>query len=218
MEFQDFVRRCVSLFREAKKKKMISPRVTRGRAGSCSSACEDLIALAISEMIPNEYKLLVDYPLTVRHGNGQRAKTAYPDVAVLYNRTLAGVIEIKVDLGYLPEDWSKQSGGMFSQLQQATSLTYRTNVGTVNNEVISISPAKEMDRIVVVLSGLNDHGRLDAIKQANSVCFVLMPQHHPNSYYVDANNLEKFITAIADDPRGWDSLKRHLARRYQNQN
>jgi hypothetical protein len=98
MEFQDFVRKCVLLFREAKQKKVISPRVTRGRAASCSSACEDLIALAISEMIPNGYQLLVDYPMTVRHGNGQGAKTAYPDVTVLCNRTLAGVIEIKVDL------------------------------------------------------------------------------------------------------------------------
>jgi hypothetical protein len=101
-------------------------------------------------------------------------------------------------------------------LQEATSITYKTNVGTVNNEVIPVSPAEQIDRTVIILSGLNDHGRLGAFKQANPACFVLMPQHHPNEYSVDANNLEIFIAEITNDPVGWESLRTYLVGRYQN--
>jgi len=46
-----------------------------------------------------EYIALVDYPISFRYRG--KNKTLYPDIIVLKEDTLKGIIEVKIDLGYL---------------------------------------------------------------------------------------------------------------------
>jgi len=208
MEFKDFVDKCVAIFQEAKNKKLISLRVRRGRAGNCSSACEDLIAIGISEMIPQRYNLLVDYPLTVRCKDQKRAEMIYPDITILSGDKLIGLIEVKNDLGYMSEDWERQNREKLETLQKAELITYRKNVNAgVKEPKIPIVPVKKLDQIIIVITGKNDH---DKTKLLNlHTCFILMPSHHPNHLSATKN-----IPEIIKNESGWHELKKYLTEHY----
>ena len=206
MEFKNFVDKCVEIFQNAKNKKDIAPRVKRGRAGNCSSACEDLIAIAISEMIPQKYHLLVDYPLTVQ--NKDQKRMIYPDITILSGDKLIGLVEVKNDLGYMPEDWAKLNQDNLERLQKAESITYRKNVNADVKDRepgIPIMPVDKLDQIVVVITGENAHGKLKSLQNF----FILMPRHHPNK-----QNADKDVPEIIKDPSGWNELKKYLTGHY----
>jgi hypothetical protein len=210
MKFETFVDKCVAIFQRAKKKKALSSRVKRGRAGSCSSECEDLLALCVSDEIPEKYTLLVDYPITVRREGQKRAETIYPDIAVISGNVLHGVIEIKNDLGYMSEDWAKKSHENLGKLQKANSISYKQTVNVGAKEPkIGLNVAGQLKQAVVVISGENAHGRMDALQKQHK-CFILMPQHHPN--HCDAS---KDVQEIIKNPGGWIALNRYLADNYK---
>lgn len=210
MKFDIFATKCVAIFQEAKRKKSIAPpRVMRGRAGSCSSDCEDLLALGISEMIPEKYSLLVDYPLTIRNQTQARAETIYPDIAILCENRLVGVVEIKNDLGYMSEDWAKKSQENLRKLQSAESISYRKNVNVNMREPqASIVADKNVAQAVIVISGENAHGRMGAL-QGQHTCFILMPHYHPNH-----PEAAKDIQEIIQDSTGWSALEKYMAAHY----
>jgi hypothetical protein len=209
MEFTDFVKRCIGIFQEAKRKKEIAPRVARGRAGSCSAECENLIAVAVSGILPHKYALLVDYPLTVRRTGAGRAETFYPDIAILCESKLVGVLEIKNDLGYMSEDWANKSAENLDKLQSAESINYREDVNVPSSGLRSVEPARPMRHAVIVISGKNSHGRMAAL-QARNKCFVLMPKHHPNDFDVDRK-----VGDILQSPAGWNDMREYLSSQYQ---
>jgi len=209
MEFTDYVNRCIGIFKEAKRKKMIASRVARGRAGSCSAECENLLAVAVSEILPQKYTLLVDYPLSISRQGAARAETFYPDIAILCENKLVGVLEIKNDLGYMSEDWANKSGENLEKLQSTVSITYREDVNVPSSELHSIEPAKPMRHAVIVISGKNAHGRMAAL-QARHKCFILMPKHHPNDFDVDRK-----VGDILKSPAGWNDMREYLSSQYQ---
>lgn len=208
MEFTDFVNRCIGIFQEAKRKKEIVPRVTRGRAGSCSAECENLIAVAVSEILPQKYTLLVDYPLTVRRTGAARTETFYPDIAILCENKLSGILEIKNDLGYMSDDWANKNGENLEKLQSAESIAYREDVNVPSSELRSIEPVRPLKQAVVVISGKNAHGRMAALKERQK-CFILMPKHHPNDYGVN-----KKLHDILKSPSDWDNMREYLSAQY----
>lgn len=210
MNFETFADKCIALFQEAKRKKSIAPpRVMRGRAGSCSSDCEDLLALGISEMIPQKFSLLVDYPLTIRNTTGERAETIYPDIAILCENRLIGIIEVKNDLGYMSEDWANKSLQNLEKLQNAESISYRKNVNmNIREPKTSIIAEKNIKQAVVVISGENAHGRMSAL-QGQHTCFILMPHYHPNH-----PNAAKDIKEIVRDSSGWTDFEKYMAAQY----
>jgi hypothetical protein len=214
MKFGKFVEKSVTAFFSKKEEKQISPRIKRGRSPSSSAEIEDLLARAISDVIPKNYYILVDYPLSYKIPEHKRAKTIYPDIAIVERERLFGIIEFKVDLGYLQEEWSTQSNGIFQELKQAKTVTHREEVGVPNKTKVDLGVNKTLKRCVVVLTNENDHGRMDKFKKQNK-CFVLFSGKHPNSHDIPISKKEEFIKELSIDSSGWDAFIQYLASTYK---
>jgi len=180
--------------RESKKK---SERVRRGRMPSIANEFEDRFAALLERVLPKRYSMLVDY--RVSHRVGKQMKTYYPDVSIVRNGSvLAGIIELKVDLGYTKGEWLAKSKESFRSLRKARTVQYRRESGTTNKETDTLEVARDLCRAVVILSGKNDHGKLPLLmKEKDS--FVLSSNVHPKSYEIDSSNQQRFLRQIAGD-------------------
>ncbi|OGR68273.1 MAG: hypothetical protein A2081_06175 [Elusimicrobia bacterium GWC2_61_19] len=133
----------------------------------------------------------------------------YPDITILFGDELVGIVEVKNDLGYMSEDWANQSRKKLEKLRNAELVTYKEHVNTkIKERVIPLHRTKEFNQIVVVISGINGHGKIDSLK-SNHTCFVLMPHHHPNNPIHDEE-----LKEIINDNSGWIELGKHLAKHY----
>lgn len=212
MTYKDFVSSTVNIFADKKAKKEIGKdhRIWRGRAPSASPELEELLSLVVADEIPKDFSLLVDYPLSYKV-SGKRAKTIYPDITVIKHVTIVGIIEFKIDLGYLPKDWSEKSLAIFGELKEAKNIKYKKHVGTPKAEESSLSVSDALKRCVVVLTKANDHNRIADFQKSNN-CFILCGGEHPNSHDLSMetikqsimnskNDCEKFVTYLKSNFR-----------------
>jgi hypothetical protein len=213
MNYPEFVRSAVQLFQCRKKAKRISERVFRGRAAKCDSDIEDLIAKAISGFLPQKYTLLVDQPISFSVREGSRKKTNYPDICVIQDNHLMGIVEVKIDLGYLKQDWVRENNIRLEELRGAASLSYNKDVGTPERCPQSLKPAQQVLSSVVVLTGKNAHGRMELFGKQDD-CFILIPDHHPNSHKIGEKDLERFIAQISETPLAWKKMEHYFKSRY----
>ena len=203
-EIKNLLKDVVQLFQEKKKSKKISARVQRGRASSIANEFEDRFATLLEKALPYKYSIFVDYPLSYKVEGRKRYKTSYPDVAIIRDSSvLVGIIELKIDLGYLPRGWADKTKAEFEHLCKAEKIRYKTDIGTDKAMVKELSVARELHKATVVLTGKNDHRRLLGFsKQEN--CFVLSRNIHPNDYAINDSNKIHFVEKIISDP---DNIK-----------
>lgn len=131
VEVRNLLEEMVELFQERKKSKKISERSHRGRAISAANEFEGKIAVLLEKALPDKYSFLVDYPLSYNTEGGKGHKTCYPDVAIVKDSSvLVAIIDLKIDLGYLPPDWVNTSRVEFENLSKAERVGYKINIGT----------------------------------------------------------------------------------------
>ncbi|MDP2682421.1 MAG: hypothetical protein Q8P28_06400 [Deltaproteobacteria bacterium] len=198
MIYKEFVKKAVRIFTQKKKEKgILKNRVFRGRAATSSSDLENLFAVAIAESIPKQYSILVDYPLSIKKGS-MRALTLYPDISIVKGNVLKGVIEFKIDLGYLKKEWINQHKTSIKQLENASILKYKKNVGTIKAKKDCLKISKKLASCVVVLSSENSHNRLDKFKTELKPYILFKRDNddngvHPNSSKMESNEIIKKI-------------------------
>jgi len=182
-----------------KVKKSISERIVRGRAPSLSYEFEEGFARLLAVALPQRYKILIDYPMSYEVEGKGRKKTSYPDIAIVRDsKVLTGIIELKIDLGYLREGWVESSASSLSDLRNATEVTFKTDVGRTAGEKVKVTVDPDLQRAIVLLTGINDHGRLPGfVVQPN--CFVLSSNVHPNGPEITESNRAQFLDKIHSD-------------------
>jgi len=214
MIFHTFVRKSVNIFFDKKEGKCISGRVKRGRAATSSAELEDLLAKAVADAIPKEYNILVDYPMSYNPSSRKRTKTIFPDIAIVKDNTLRGIIEFKSDLGYLQKNWSKQNKVLFEKFRQSKYATYKDDVGSPGSKEI-LKIRKGLKRCVAVLTDRNEHGKMPKFRKDNK-CFVLTTgEYHPNSHKVPIEEKDRIINDLALNSSGWDKFMKYLSRTYK---
>ena len=87
MEPQEFIRKIIELYREARKPRFYHPSVKRGVSRSIPSLTED-------------YDFFIDQYITFREG----IKTIRPDTVIAQNGEVKHIIDIKTDLGWKREE------------------------------------------------------------------------------------------------------------------
>ena len=123
--------------------------VTRGRRHIISSMVEDLLANFMQQRLADpDLRFWVDYALSYKLPGGGRAKTIYPDIAVVrqvrgHNQVVA-IVDVKMDLG-----WKRDFGTRMpaiaqdiQELKQASNVNRRVpnEGGRKFNEAVSILP------------------------------------------------------------------------------
>lgn len=211
MKYKEFVEKAVKIFDDKKRKKeILKNRVFRGRAASSSSDLEDLLAIAIAESIPKKYSVFVDYPLSFKSGN-KGTITMYPDISIIKDNILVGIVEFKIDLGYMKKEWINQFKNSIKRLQNSTILKYKENVGTINAKKDYLQTSKILKTCVVVLSSKNSHNRLQYFKKELKP-FILMQGIHPNAYKMIAKDKVELILKSNND---WLKFIKYLKTKYR---
>jgi len=211
-EIKDLLEKTVELFQERKISKRVSERIQRGRAVSIASEFEERFAILLERVLPANYLVLIDYPISYTVDDRKRRKTSYPDIAIVRNtQELVGIIELKIDLGYLKRGWVEKANSDFELLRTAGKATYKTDIGTPKAKARDISVARDLRRAVIVLTGANDHKRLLAFRERQENCYVLCSKdnRHPNDYSIDAYNRAAFLEKVFSDPQNqqeWQNL------------
>lgn len=195
----------------------IGNRSLRGRTISISDKFEEEFALFLEEILPTKYSFLIDFPLSY-HVNGRtRKKTTYPDIAIVENASvLAGVLELKIDLGFLRKGWAKDWNRNLAELSAAKEVSYRTSPRTGKKGKVRMSVLPDLPRAIVLLTANNDHKRLGLLTQ-KCKCHILSMHIHPRSRSITELNLKSKLQKICSDSDNcahWQDLATYLGTHY----
>ena len=181
LEIKYLLEDIIRLYQEKKENKKISQRIQRGRASSIANDFEERFAVFLEKVLPDKYSFLVDYPISYNITGRGRKKTSYPDISIVKDESvLAGIIELKIDLGYLADDWVTKSKTEFDNLRKAAVIQYTAGIRTEKRRPKkTLIVPQTLCKAVVVLSDQNDHGRLNRFLTQDN-CFILTRNIHPN--------------------------------------
>jgi hypothetical protein len=159
-----------------------------------------------------EYLALVDSPISFKYRG--KNKTLYPDILVLKENKLKGIIEVKIDLGYLKykkfgisynKDRSKKysfnkrknsfkknydrliKSKEFSYILKKNGLKERKNVKIVRN----------VKKITTIATKNNDHGRYEvfeeSMRNAGFILINILDKLNPNDDFCDVSAVKNEI-------------------------
>ncbi|MDZ4262861.1 MAG: hypothetical protein U1B30_11100 [Pseudomonadota bacterium] len=194
------IEKILKIFSEKKNNKKISNRIVRGRASASADAFEEELAKLIEKHVPEPINILVDYPISYKLMGAVRAKTIYPDIALVCERTILAIIEAKIDLGFLKDDWAKNRSEMFKGFKSA-------------NDISGYTISEKFSSCCVVLTAKNDHGRLDDFLEQpiNPIVLILEDHLHPNDDNL-VNDIGYFdrVTSCSKNHEQWKLLESFL--------
>lgn len=206
MTDNELIEKIISLYKEARVTTYIKKNIKRGRSHSISSRVEDLFAVYISEMLPENVEILIDQPFTY---HSDKTYAMYPDIAVIRNNEVVKLFDIKMDLGwnrdFYPFCKEKQEfideikglqvkakdGATKEQKTYKISDSVKINIVIVSNANISKTKREENEKRILTL----DKSKIEVFVLADA---------HPNNYdddditniplrQVDIENLKREI-------------------------
>lgn len=202
----------INLFEEKQRAKCISERAQRGRISPAGNDFEDRFAKSLMTVLPTEYRILVDYPLTYRPENSGRAITVYPDIIVVHGDIIKCILELKIDLGYAKDKWLIEKQNKFNDFRKLEKVSYLLSNGNKRKQKQELKVTNNTEIAFVILSAENDHGKVAHIS-GDMNCFILLSNFHPNNPNLNCN---KKITMIRGEDNsnqiGWGNLKKFLNR------
>ena len=177
----------------------VEGRVYRGRAVSISSSFETKMAHALLHFLPdNNFVILIDTPLSYHIRNVKRKKTLYPDLMIVRRvneakSELVGIIELKIDLGWLADGWATKRRRLWRELATVRELSIKENPLVKGK----LERKESIPVFTVVLTQQNDHGRWKKFERqhAGAVCSLLDKKYpHPNySEGLTPNQIKKCL-------------------------
>ncbi|MDR2110317.1 MAG: hypothetical protein LBP32_03325, partial [Spirochaetaceae bacterium] len=125
----------------------IAPGIYRGTKTSVSSDAEDLFARYVKERLPEPLEIWVDPQLSFP---GDRIFR--PDICVVNGKSIAGIFELKMDLGYLRETFAAEAEKRAALLRDLAGKTAHCGIG---NEVREAGFAGDLVMNFVSINGSN---------------------------------------------------------------
>lgn len=168
-----------------------------------SSGSEFQYDFAKTLFLGTEYKVLVDYPLIYDgvYKSGKRGKKmVYPDIAVMDEKNvLKAIIELKIDLGYLREDYKENLKSMIDAFRTNKIMKYKELVKFSDSEDVYMTIPKDFIKISIIGTKQNHQGRAEPFKEyVGSVGFrplILLDDVHPNPL-IKPETFEKELTEL----------------------
>lgn len=151
-------------------------------------------------------KILVDYPISYKLEDIPRAKTIYPDITLVRENTILAIIEAKIDLGFLKDDWASNRGDTLEALKSSGEITI---------DRTAVSVAKTFSSCCVVLTAQNNRGRLAGFLEQpiNPIVLILEDHLHPNDDNVLSDDgYFSRVTACSENHKQWAALENFLVR------
>lgn len=177
-----FVKEIKKLYKLSQRSKYVSEKIRRGRIHSVSNKAEDLFAKYVSNLLPNN-TILVDYPLSYK--NKEKTHILYPDIAIIENKKIKKIIDIKMDIG-----WKRNEIADFALNKEKFIIQLRG--GVISNKIdnVSITFSKSLKYFLVLISGSNVSGKkseeiFNNIRNINKnllELFILTDGVHPGEY------------------------------------
>ena len=198
----------LKIFSDKKSNKKISDRVVRGRASASADAFEEELAKLIENHALDAFapiKILVDYPISYKLSGAVRTKTIYPDITLVKKNTILAIIEAKIDLGFLKDDWVKKRSDIFNGFKLSSKITI---------DGIPFTISEKFSSSCVVLTGKNNHGRLAAFlkEPINPIVLILENHLHPNNNkLVNDNTYFNRVTTCSENHKQWVLLEKFLS-------
>ena len=182
-------------------------RAKRGRLVSAASDFQDALALFLVKLLPVDYQIFVDYPISYSVSSNTKARTFYPDILLVKEDTIEGIFELKIDLGYAPPDWLAKKKKEFDRINRAGIVSYISMTRENNRETKELYVSPNVIEAFVVFSAFNDHGKLAKLK-GSSKLFVLTGEWHPNNPALSSEDIESIIGAVSSDPENLKEWRR----------
>lgn len=192
----------VKTFRRNKRYKFVSDRIYRGRAPSASGVFEEEVARLIESHTSSSIKIYIDSPISFRKRPGERATIIYPDISLIRGSKLVGLVECKIDLGYLSDKWAKEYKQKIKALKQS---------GKFNIHREQISAHKDMLDFGVILSNSNHPENIEHFYNGvGDYCVFLSEcRSHPNNNDIQPR---KYVEDVGtqEEYREWRKLSGFL--------
>jgi len=187
MKDRELIDSIIELYKEARVTVFSKANIKRGRNHSIASKVEDLFAVYVSELLPDDVEILIDQPFTYRNDNNTNY-AIYPDIAVIKDSEIIKMFDVKMDLGwnrnFFPfcEDKQKLIDQIRSKEAKARdgvtkegkkyriSEKIKYNVVIISNENISKTKKDENLR------------EIDNLDKDKIEVFILTENIHPNNY------------------------------------
>ena len=171
--------------------KQISKRIKRGRQIPISSLFEEGLAILIEKFTSDDIKILVDFPVCYRLKPKERAKTIYPDIVLIRKESLIGILEAKLDLGFLSPKWANKRKQVFKQLESKKEILLRGEQYPV---------LQKFKKACVVLHAGNHKERLPGFREnVENPIFLISENHpHPNET-MNPEEIEAYIKKVQKD-------------------
>jgi hypothetical protein len=180
----------VKVFHNKKKSK---ERNQCGRARASGNEFEEELRHLIEKYTPKDIRIFVDFPLSLEKSSPKlRTKTFYPDIAFIRGKSLIGIVEAKIDLGYLSKDWVSDREKIINQLKFD---------GKVKKRGSEFSVSKRFMTACVILTARNDKKRLPLFRKDVENTFVLISQEHchPNNDKIVRRVKKDYLEGIKQD-------------------
>ena len=193
-EGEDFTRKIIELYQEARRSKFVNKKIKRGRSHSISSIAEDLFAEYLAKNIKCD-EILVDPPIKI----DSIKKYFYPDVAVIKNGEIVLTFDLKMDMGYIRDYLDILCKNGSDNVKKFCGKKCYTNIPTVDylrKDKKEYFFSSKLRHNIIIVSGRNVNsnklkkGLENAEKYEPDVkVFVLTDKKHPNEYGYTAEKL-----------------------------
>lgn len=199
------IKNMLKFFIDKKSNKNISARVVRGRASASADIFEEELAKLIEKRVSDPIKILVDYPISYKLPEAARAKTIYPDITLVRGDIILAIIEAKIDLGFLKDDWVNNRRDSVNAFKASSNITI---------DLAKFNISEKFSSCCVVLTAKNAHGKLtDFLEQPiNPIVLILGDHLHPNDDIVvsDGGYFGR-VTACCQNQQQWELLEGFLS-------
>ena len=190
-----------------KQEKDDNNRVQLGRSFKMVDVFQFEFAKCISDFLKAD-KIIVDYPTSCTN----RTQPIYPDIQIISKNEIKGIIEVKIDLGFLRLNefgitYDKPNKKYsFGQINNSFAKTYSNFLTSEevwykkkkkgSNDKVDLRFDKQLKKIFIVVSRKNhpDRGPFfeQAMKQAGFKLLFLLDKIHPNmNVNIDSNIKEE---------------------------
>jgi len=193
MSSEEFMRKVVELYIEARFPRFYHPKIKRGRSHVIPGQVEDLLAAFFAFNLVSDYEYFVDQAITT-------GKTAlYPDVAIAKDKKIDNIVDIKMDLG-----WNRDGFVAFCEEQEK-------KLDDINRKDCFITDGIKKEKAlykfgddvkyhVVVVSDQNISSEkfernMKGVEKLTSVkAYSLSAKLHPNTYNKTIDEIIKGMT------------------------
>lgn len=213
MDKKALIESVIDLYKAAREIKLSftydNEKIRRGRSHTIASLTEDLFAYFLINKFPQVDKIVIDQPISFR--STEKARTIYPDLALIQNGTINTILDIKMDLGRKRSEVVNLFKGAQNIVREmrGKQVWYRDGI---TKQLFHATVTGNVKYFIVVFSRQNinqaflnsEIEKLQSSYICNAQFYFLTDKAHPNSQNTEAAKIS--IEVLPDFDKLLDEL------------